>query len=134
MLSLLAGKPNEATFPFSSISMTLKPIVPGGPEETLVIESKALGVALQYGPTAGLSGLVKWLSELEESRHKRPQDGSWRVSVGSGSQDLIYKVSAESWVSEGVELIELGGGVGLPGSHRRGRQYPARDASVPVSL
>ncbi|GAA6035993.1 hypothetical protein JCM8097_005204 [Rhodosporidiobolus ruineniae] len=91
MVSLLAGKPNAATFPFSSIKVELKPIIPGDPTETLTVESAALEEGLQYGPTAGLGGLVKWLEELQEKRHSRKSDGSWRVSVGSGSQDLINK-------------------------------------------
>lgn len=86
MVSLLAGKPNAETFPFSSISVTLKPVVPGDPEETLVVESAALTEGLQYGPTAGLGGVVDWLEELQQHRHNRTRDGSWRVSVGSGSQ------------------------------------------------
>jgi tryptophan aminotransferase len=94
MVSLLAGKPNAATFPFSSISVAIKPVIPGDPVETLVIESDALQEGLQYGPTAGLKGLVGWLEELQVSRHKRVKDGSWRTSVGNGSQDLINKVSA----------------------------------------
>lgn len=93
MISFLAGKPNPTTFPFSSISVTLKPVIPGAPSDTLVVESDALNEGLQYGPTAGLGGLVEWLEVLQEKKHHRTRDGSWRVSVGSGSQDLIYKVS-----------------------------------------
>lgn len=37
---------------------------------------------------------MKWLDVLQSTKHNRPKDGSWRLSVGSGSQDLIYKVSA----------------------------------------
>lgn len=94
MISLLAGKPNPTTFPFSSISVTLKP-VGNEPAETLVIESDALDEGLQYGPTAGLGGLVEWIERLQELKHGRKRDGSWRVSLGSGSQDLINKVSFE---------------------------------------
>ena len=58
-----------------------------------MVESDALTEGLQYGPTAGLGGLVKWLENLQETKHSRKKDGSWQVSVGSGSQDLINKVS-----------------------------------------
>lgn len=124
MVSLLAGKPNADTFPFSAIKVDLKPIVrpshpssfprcppalplpaptsltlpptpaqvPGDPVETLTVESDALNEALQYGATAGLPSLNKWIENLQEVRHKRVKDGSWRVSLGSGSQDLINKV------------------------------------------
>lgn len=92
MVSLLAGKPNPATFPFSSISVALKPIIPSDPVETLVVESAALTEGLQYGPTAGLGGLIKWLEQLQTIRHKREKDGSWRVSVGSGSQVSLHYI------------------------------------------
>lgn len=86
MVSLLAGKPNPATFPFDSLSVALKPIIPSDPVTTLVVEGNALTEGLQYGPTAGLGGLVKWLEELQVLRHKREKEPSWRLSVGSGSQ------------------------------------------------
>lgn len=107
MVSLLAGKPNAATFPFKSISIELKPVVPGDKEETLVVESEALTEGLQYGPTAGLGKLVDWLEQLQEHRHSRTRDGSWRVSVGSGSQDLINKVQFERARSLRAVEIEL---------------------------
>ncbi|KAJ8297149.1 Aminotransferase tdiD [Rhodotorula toruloides] len=91
MVSLLAGKPNAETFPFSAIKVDLKPIIPGDPVETLTIESDALSEGLQYGATAGLPSLNKWLENLQEVRHKRARDGSWGLSLGSGSQDLINK-------------------------------------------
>ena len=105
MISLLAGKvgrpayipglvrllicfillqPNPETFPFSSLSVNVKPVVPSDPIETLTIEGDALSQALQYGATAGLPGLVEFLEDLNEKRHRRARDGSWRVSVGSG--------------------------------------------------
>ncbi|SGY35291.1 BQ5605_C002g01748 [Microbotryum silenes-dioicae] len=91
MISFLAGKPNPTTFPFSSISVTLKPIVPTAGPETLVVEGENLNESLQYGPTAGLKKLVTWLEDLQVMKHSRKKDGSWGVSIGSGSQDLINK-------------------------------------------
>ncbi|GAA5856269.1 hypothetical protein JCM8547_000846 [Rhodosporidiobolus lusitaniae] len=104
MVSLLAGKPNAATFPFSSIKVELKPVIPGEPTETLTIESAALEEGLQYGPTAGLGSLVKWLENLQETRHSRPKDANWKVSVGSGSQDLIHK-AFHSLVNPGDSIL-----------------------------
>ncbi|GAA5912662.1 hypothetical protein JCM5296_006047 [Sporobolomyces johnsonii] len=104
MVSLLAGKPNAETFPFSAITVSLKPIIPTDQPEQLVVESEALTEGLQYGPTAGLGGLVKWLENLQEKRHQRAQDGSWRVSVGSGSQDLINKAFC-SLINEGDSVL-----------------------------
>ncbi|GAA5850714.1 hypothetical protein JCM3766R1_000183 [Sporobolomyces carnicolor] len=104
MVSLLAGKPNAETFPFSAITVSLKPIVPGDAPEQLVVESDALTEGLQYGPTAGLSGLIKWLENLQEMKHSRKKDGSWKVSVGSGSQDLINKAFC-SLVNPGDSIL-----------------------------
>ncbi|GAA5823227.1 hypothetical protein JCM5353_005126 [Sporobolomyces roseus] len=104
MVSLLAGKPNAETFPFSKITVSLKPIVPTDPVEELIVESDALTEGLQYGPTAGLAGLVKWLENLQEVKHDRKKDGSWQVSVGSGSQDLINKAFC-SLVNPGDSIL-----------------------------
>ncbi|GAA5922353.1 hypothetical protein JCM1841_003080 [Sporobolomyces salmonicolor] len=104
MVSLLAGKPNAETFPFSAITVSLKPIIPTDQPEQLVVESEALTEGLQYGPTAGLGGLVKWLENLQEKRHQRALDGSWRVSVGSGSQDLINKAFC-SLINDGDSVL-----------------------------
>ncbi|KAI5480025.1 AP endonuclease 2 [Pseudohyphozyma bogoriensis] len=103
MISFLAGKPNPSTFPFSSISVTLKPVADEEPE-TLTVETDALNEALQYGPTAGLGGLVNWIEDMEEKVHSRPRDGSWRVSLGSGSQDLINK-AFQSLVNDGDSIL-----------------------------
>ncbi|GAA5877268.1 hypothetical protein JCM16303_006222 [Sporobolomyces ruberrimus] len=104
MVSLLAGKPNAETFPFSAITVSLKPLIPTDKPEQLVVESDALTEGLQYGPTAGLSGLVKWLENLQETKHSRKKDGSWQVSVGSGSQDLINKAFC-SLVNPGDSIL-----------------------------
>jgi len=64
--------------------VTVKPVVASDPAETLTIDGDALSAALQYGATAGLPGLVEFLENLNEKRHHRTRDGSWRVSVGSG--------------------------------------------------
>ncbi|GAA6023702.1 hypothetical protein JCM11491_005278 [Sporobolomyces phaffii] len=104
MVSLLAGKPNAETFPFSAITVSLKPIIPTDEPEQLVVESDALTEGLQYGPTAGLAGLVKWLEALQEAKHARKNDGSWKVSVGSGSQDLINKAFC-SLVNPGDSIL-----------------------------
>ncbi|KAH8917737.1 PLP-dependent transferase [Atractiella rhizophila] len=91
MISFLAGKPNPTTFPFSELSVTIK----SAPPVTLTLSENELNEALQYGPTAGLPGLVKWLIGLQEQEHGRSWEGegrSWKVSIGSGSQDSMTKV------------------------------------------
>lgn len=118
MLSLLAGKPNPSAFPFTSLQFTAKAppsdphskaILPsdGGissPEITISLTSSALAEGLQYGPTAGIPSLVEWVTELQKKVHGRRNekveggDGGWRVSIGSGSQDLLYKVSGHTFL------------------------------------
>jgi tryptophan aminotransferase len=87
MISLVAGKPNPDTFPFSKISITVN-----GPEEkTLVLEGAALSEALQYGPPAGHPGLLKWFSGLQQAVHGISNSDSWTCCVGNGSQEIIHK-------------------------------------------
>ncbi|KAI0815990.1 PLP-dependent transferase [Trametes gibbosa] len=91
MISLLAGKPNAATFPLTSV--LIKARSPTDPQQELTTEiaGKALAEGLQYGPTAGLPGLIEWIYGLQEYEHCRGKGEGWRVSVGSGSQDVIHK-------------------------------------------
>ncbi|OSD06618.1 PLP-dependent transferase [Trametes coccinea BRFM310] len=91
MISLLAGKPNSATFPLTSVQ--IKARAPGEPDKELTTEiaGKALQEGLQYGPTAGLPNLCEWIYGLQEREHGRGKGEGWRVSVGSGSQDVIHK-------------------------------------------
>ncbi|KAH9945129.1 PLP-dependent transferase [Epithele typhae] len=91
MLSLLAGKPNAQTFPFISITVKAASLVDPSKEIATEISGRALSEGLQYGPTAGSSDLIGWMNTLHEREHKRMQGEGWRVSVGSGSQDLIHK-------------------------------------------
>jgi tryptophan aminotransferase len=61
-------------------------------ETTLTIEGDDLAAGLQYGDTAGLKKLLDWLYGLQKFNHGRQDDEGWKVSVGTGSQDLLYKV------------------------------------------
>jgi len=58
----------------------------------LTIEGKDLSDALQYGPTPGLTNFREFLTELQETVHKRPRGGDWSVAVGTGSQDCMVRV------------------------------------------
>ena len=93
LISLLAGKPNPSTFPFNSITFTAKS--PSNPQEEvkLTLDGDDLAQSLQYGDTAGLKPLLDWIGGLQEVNHGRKKNEGWRISIGSGSQDLIYKVS-----------------------------------------
>lgn len=94
MISLLAGKPNASTFPFTSFEFKAKSPIDDS-EQTLTLDSSCLEEALQYGPTAGMPRLVSWLKGLQEYSHGRKEDDplGWSLSVGTGSQDLLSKVS-----------------------------------------
>ena len=127
---MLAGKPNPTTFPFSSIDVKIKPAFPGGETLTLTIDEEALTDGLQYGPTAGLNKLHEWLNQLQTKVHKRPEDNTWRLTIGSGSQDLIYKVSFGLFLVAIFELMRLS--IGFTSSHQRRRFYPPRDSCLSV--
>ena len=96
LISLLAGKPNPTTFPLTSIKLTSRS--PTNPDEEIVTEvsGKALAEGLQYGPSDGIPDLLNWLYGLQERSHGRKRGEGWRISVGSGSQDVIYKVPSIS--------------------------------------
>ncbi|ODO06131.1 tryptophan aminotransferase [Cryptococcus wingfieldii CBS 7118] len=88
-----AGRPNPVTFPFESITLNLKS--PLGSTSTdippsVTIDGEDLNVALQYAPSAGLPKLTSWLSDLQSTVHKRDKS-DFAISLGSGSQDLMYK-------------------------------------------
>ncbi|CAK5268112.1 unnamed protein product [Mycena citricolor] len=95
MISLLAGKPNPYSFPFTSFKFgTTAPggqARGGGEELELSVSGDDLTSALQYGPTAGMPALLQWLAELQEHVHGRSLGEGWQVIVGTGSQDLLAK-------------------------------------------
>ncbi|KAF8591220.1 PLP-dependent transferase [Ramaria rubella] len=77
MISLLAGKPNPATFPFTSISFTARSPTEPSTEVTYDITGDSLSTALQYGDTKGLSGLIEWVTGLQEYFHGRKKSDDW---------------------------------------------------------
>lgn len=92
LISLLAGKPNATTFPLTSIQLTARSPTEPGKEITTELNGQVLAEGLQYGPTAGIPSLIDWFYGLQENAHGRKKGEGWRISVGSGSQDVIYKV------------------------------------------
>ena len=54
--------------------------------------SDALTEALQYAPTDGLPNVKEWIMGLQEYTHKRKHGEGWTVTIGIGSQDVVYKV------------------------------------------
>ncbi len=93
VISLLAGKPHSSTFPITSLNFTVRD--PANPQSEIPIElsQEELEVGLQYSPTVGLPALVDWAYGLQEIMHGRKVGEGWKISIGNGSQDLIYKVS-----------------------------------------
>lgn len=81
-------------FPFESFSFTITN--PSHPSQSIPVSlsGASLAAGLQYGPTPGLPGLNEWFVGLQERVHGRKPSEGWRITVGNGSQDLIYKVSA----------------------------------------
>ncbi|EAU83192.1 hypothetical protein CC1G_07874 [Coprinopsis cinerea okayama7 len=104
LISLLAGKPNAETFPFSSLSFTARSPTNPTEEVALKVEDEDLKQGLQYGDTAGMKKLLDWLFGLQEIHHGRKRDEGWRISVGSGSQDLIYK-AVQAMVNPGDPIL-----------------------------
>lgn len=98
LLSLLAGKPNPTTFPFTSLNFTVRSPTDPSQDVALSLTGDELAVGLQYGATSGLERLDAWLFGLQEIAHKRMRSDGWKVNVGTGSQDLIFKVSPSFWI------------------------------------
>ncbi|KAF9533948.1 pyridoxal phosphate-dependent transferase [Crepidotus variabilis] len=97
VISLLAGSPNAAVFPFKSLTFTTPQslIDPSDPnlESLFRIDGADLTEALQYTETPGLKQLLAWISGLQTFCHGRNVNEGWRVSVGIGSRDLLYKAA-----------------------------------------
>lgn len=94
LLSLLAGKPNASTFPIMSFSFDVRSPDPSAPViETLQISSgsPALNTALQYGASRGDAELIEVFFEMQEELHGRKKDDSWRITIGAGGMDILYK-------------------------------------------
>ncbi|KAG1729833.1 pyridoxal phosphate-dependent transferase [Suillus paluster] len=91
VISLLAGKPNDAMFPFKSLSFNIASPVDPSQDQSISLSGKDLSAGLQYGATGGLPRLVEWFVGLQERSHGRTSGEGWRLTIGSGSQDLIYK-------------------------------------------
>ncbi|KAG8762748.1 hypothetical protein FRC11_007878 [Ceratobasidium sp. 423] len=102
VISLLAGKPNQNTFPVEEISITLRapgapqPYSPSGGEpvrEILNISGDLLATALQYNFTDGVPDLRAVLGDFQLKEHGvAVDDVNLQLTVGSGSQDLMYKI------------------------------------------
>lgn len=61
--------------------------------EAVTIDGPDLEFALQYGPTPGLPTIRGWLETLQEKVHGRKKGDDWTLSMATGSQDGMFKVS-----------------------------------------
>jgi len=91
LLSMLAGKPNPEAFPFTSFSFTAQSPEDNTHEISLTLDGKEVAAGLQYGDTAGYGPLREWLSGLQEFFHGKKRSDDWSLSIGTGSQDLLFK-------------------------------------------
>ncbi|PCH42123.1 PLP-dependent transferase [Wolfiporia cocos MD-104 SS10] len=92
-ISLLAGKPNENTFPLTAMQLTIRDPLASGKDMAVELSEDELHRGLQYGPTNGWSELHEWVYGLQVLQHGRHKGEGWTVSVGAGSQDLVFKAA-----------------------------------------
>lgn len=92
IISLLAGKPHPSTFPFTSLSFTIRDPIDPTKETAVQLTPQELETALQYCPGQGIPPLIEWAYGLQEITQHRKKGEGWKISFGNGSQDLIYKV------------------------------------------
>lgn len=93
---MLAGKPNALTFPITSLTFEARSPWDPAQQTTMTVKPDALADGLQYGPTAGPPDLVNWFEGMQERSHGRYSGEGWRITLATGSQDLIFKVMAFS--------------------------------------
>ncbi|KAG7089186.1 hypothetical protein E1B28_010888 [Marasmius oreades] len=113
LISLLAGKPNPTAFPIAGLSlsirdprseiMNIRNTKSDSDEAADLIEVKlsqeALEEGLQYTEEGGIRSLMGWVCGLQERVHGRKcglynggtASEGWKVTIGAGSQDVLYK-------------------------------------------
>jgi tryptophan aminotransferase len=91
---VLTGNPNPTVFPLAGVTITAREpgILGDAPLTTLEITPEHVAVGLQYGAVAGWQPFIDWLAELQYRQHGRSIKEGWRLTVGLGSNDMIYKV------------------------------------------
>eukprot|EP01083_Nonionella_stella_P171218 584395_1 len=84
MISLGGGMPSSDLFPFKKIRFSLQ----NG--ETVELSEKDVNESLQYSPTPGLPGLVKFLRDFQSKLHYKSADSTeWSLSVTTGSTEAL---------------------------------------------
>eukprot|EP01133_Synstelium_polycarpum_P006534 gene6534-7567_t len=103
VISLGGGLPNPQTFPFQTMTITLKS------NETITLEGADLATALQYSPSYGLPRFTAWLKQLQSHVHSLPlcntdQGKQWNLGVTTGSQEALA-LAADAFLNEGDSII-----------------------------
>ena len=83
IISLLAGKPNAATFPFTSLSFTARSPIDPSRDVPVDLSQAELAKGLQYGETAGIPQLRNWLTG---------PDSGWDKASDKKAEDKVLKV------------------------------------------
>ncbi|KAG8213340.1 hypothetical protein J3R82DRAFT_11823 [Butyriboletus roseoflavus] len=78
-------------FPFESFSFTITDPSHSSQSIPVSLTGADLVSGLQYGPTAGLPRLNEWFVGLQERAHGRKRSEGWTLTIGNGSQDVIFK-------------------------------------------
>jgi DNA-binding transcriptional MocR family regulator len=74
-----------------------------GEHEVRLSDDEVKG-ALQYSQTPGMPQLLSQIQGLQQAVHGREQDGTWRTSVTTGSQDGLGKVM-EALITENTPIL-----------------------------
>lgn len=83
MISLGGGMPHPETFPFESMSVTLKS------GKSFELAGESLNAVLQYGATCGSPGLVAHLEALQVAEHGAAPPSPHKICVTTGSQAAL---------------------------------------------
>jgi len=98
MISLAAGAPNSALFPFEEITVK-------GPGITHVMKGAELRAALQYSPTIGFAPLHRHFQNIQKSYHNfNPEIHD--IVITPGSQDGLMKILVAMVHSQDTVLID----------------------------
>ncbi|KAF5335920.1 hypothetical protein D9758_018327 [Tetrapyrgos nigripes] len=94
-----AGKFQEEILPLISLNITAR----SPPNDTSLntpneisvnIDRVALVAGLRNRNTSEITDLARWLRELQSRMHGRRAGEGWRICIGSGSRELIYRFRA----------------------------------------
>lgn len=106
LISMAGGMPNAETFPFDDATFTLKD------GSKVQIDKSLMKTALQYSPTPGVPGFIKWIKTLQKEIHNPPlldktdHPGQTDVLITNGSQDGLCKAFEAMLSTDDNVLLE----------------------------